>query len=454
MNASALNLYAAFLGATAEKVVAALMRLQAVFLQRKGRRRLALIGLCIGCGVAFGQLGGTPTPRVNTNTPNTYSFNADSIISQISTAVMSQLTSLQNNSQLQAFGSLVTAFFLVAMLVWTAVKSLAGGRGLGELVGEWIPVFVAFGIVTLFLDRNAGSMIVSTMDAIGAAVGGANMSTLESAIRASAEPIFRAIAAVVDQPRVTSASSAGGWGALDLISTFVASAGSMVMGALAKVITVFLLVVAGTIVIAHTILAFISIQFVLALAPVMVPFLMFKPMAWLFDSWLRFLLGACMLKIVLAFLLNVGAGLLAAMSNLALIHYNEARNASAIETLQTDIVLLGMMIIFALLATLLIHQAPSIATGLLSGSAGGIGFSGMKGVTQGASGRVGGSALPQVTTRPTAAAGGAFRNWAAGKRGASHAKAGMDKDLRYRPPAARAAYDRGYRNARPKTETT
>jgi len=198
-------------------------------------------------------------------------------------------------------------------------------------------------------------------------------------------------------------------------------------------------------------MAYISIQLVLALAPVMVPFLMFKPMTWMFDSWLRFLLGACMLKIVLAFLLNVAAGLLTAMSSLALAHYNEAKNAAPMETLQTDIVLLGLMIVFALLAGLLVHQAPSIATGLLSGSAGGVGFSGIKGVTQSASGRIGAAGLSGVSTRPAGAmasgAGGAVRNWAASYRGAQHAAKGLEKDLRYRSPAAKAAYDRGYRNA-------
>lgn len=115
---------------------------------------------------------------------------------------------------------------------------------------------------------------------------------------------------------------------------------------------------------------------------------MFRPMSWLFDSWLKFLLGACMLKIVTAFLLKVAAGLLTGMSALALQHYTEARGASPWETVFADMVLLGMMLIFALLAMLLLMQAPGIATGLLSGSAGSTGFSGIKGLTQSPGGRV------------------------------------------------------------------
>lgn len=201
--------------------------------------------------------------------------------------------------------------------------------------------------------------------------------------------------------------------------------------------------------VATVIMGFISVNLVLLLAPVMVPFLMFKPMSWMFDSWLRFLLGACMLKIVVAFLLKVAAGLLAGMSALALQHYTEARGASVWETLQADIVLLGMMLVFALLAMLLLMQAPGIATGLLSGSAGSTGFSGIKGLTQAPGGRVSSSGMSAVSSRPAGAAAAEGlqqgKNYFAGRSGARHAAGGQVKDLRYRDPRAKSAYDRAYR---------
>lgn len=434
-------------GRAAEIVTAYLLDKRKRLLRPLNVVRLLLVLLAVAATFVSSQEA--PTPQVQTKTPSTYTFRPETIVSQISEKVSSELDALASNSSLAGFGQYVTAFFLAALMVWTSVKMMASGRGFGELLGEWIPIFISFGVVTLFLDRAAGNLVVSTMDSIGAAIGGANMSTVDSAIRTAAEPIFKAIAAVVDQPRVTAASSGEG-----IIATMVAGAASMLMSAIAKVITAFILVVAGVLMVATVIMGFISVKLVLLLAPVMVPFLMFKPMSWLFDSWLRFLLGACMLKIVTAFLLKVAAGLLAGMSSLALQHYAEAKGASPWETIFADMVLLGMMLVFALLATLLLLQAPGIATGLLSGSAGSTGFSGIRGLTQGVGGRVGSSGLSAVTTRPTAAVGSEAwqqgKNYFAGKAGARHAAAGSAKDLRYRDPRSKAAYDRAYRdNQRP-----
>ena len=200
-------LLAHVLGAIAEWLTAFVLAKGEQLAKRKNVARATLVVLAVACTITFGQ--GTPTPQATTSTSSTYSFNRDQILADISTAVTSKLTELRNNTQLQGFGTTITAFFLGALLVWTTVKTMATGKGFGELIGEWVPVFVAFGIVNLFLDRGAANMIVGTMDMIGTAVGGANMATLDTAIKAGADPIFRAIAAVIDQPRVTSAADSG-----------------------------------------------------------------------------------------------------------------------------------------------------------------------------------------------------------------------------------------------------
>lgn len=414
--------------------------------KRKNIARAALVVLAAACTITFGQ--SSPTPQSTTTTSSTYSFNRDQILADISNAVTSKLTELRNNTKLQGFGTTITAFFLVALLVWTSVKTMATGKGFGELIGEWVPIFVAFGIVNLFLDRGAADLIVSTMDTIGAAVGGANMATLDAAIKAGADPIFRAIAAVIDQPRATSAADNGS-SILGVIGTMAAGLGSLIMTGVAKIATAFLLVLAGVVMAAHIIMGFISVQLVLALAPVMVPFLMFRPLAWLFDSWLKFLLGACMLKIVVAFLLNMVGGLLSVMSDLATKYYNEAKGAAAIETLSTDVLLLGLMLVFALLATLLLTQAPSIATGLLSGSAGSVGFGGLRGVSAGMANRgVAGGATNAAVGLGGATSQG-VRNVAGGLAGRRDGLAGNAPSLAYRDPRAKAAYATAYRKHSP-----
>ena len=440
--------FAYLLGALAERVTRHVLSTRDHFATRRNKLKLVFIALCVGCTLAISQSPPPAAPK--TNTAADYDFSKDSVIKDISNAVSTKLKELQNNTKLESAGKLISAFFLIAMLIWTSLKTMAGAKGIGELIGEWIPIFISFGIVTLFLDKSGAYYIVDTMDNIGAAIGGANMATLESAIRTGAEPIFTSIAAVLNQPRATAGTNAVlGGGLAGFLGDVTASAASWVMGVIAKLLTALVLVAAGVVMIGHIIMGFISVALVLALAPVMVPFLMFRPLSWLFDGWLKFLLGACMLKVVVAFLLMVVAALLSEMSKIATKQYIESFKVTATETLHVDILMLGMTLVFALLGMLLLMQAPGIATGLLSGSAGSIGFSGVKGVTQGVAGRVSSNATTGVAAGAGAAGGQVLRNTMSKAAGYLDGKAGRAQSLAYRDPKAAAAYKVAYRNAKP-----
>lgn len=325
------------------------------------------------------------------------------------------------------------------------MKTMASGRGVADLLGEWVPIFVSLGMVTLFLDKGAGDLIVSTMDSIATVIGGNDMSTLDSALTACVMPIFKAIVAVILQPQATFNAKISGMG--DLLALMVAGLGSLLMGMVTKSIAALVLVLSAVTIMANVIMGFISVQLVLALAPVMVPFLMFKPMEWLFNAWLKFLLGACMLKVVLAFLLGIVTTLLVEMNTLARLVFADAKERTPLEALQSDVLLLGMTMVFAILATLLIAQAPSIAQGLLSGSAGSAGFSGIKAITGSAGARVASAAL-------SGAGGGlaqAARNSLSRRAGAKDGSTGAKPSLKYRDPRAKAAYDEAYRDNKKNT---
>lgn len=170
-----------------------------------------------------------------------------------------------------------------------------------------------------------------------------------------------------------------------------------------KAVTCLVIVVSACVYLATAIMSLASISLVIAMAPVMVPFLIFRPMAWMFDSWLKFLLGACMLKLVGAFMLVLTSGLMEQMSNIATMVSKDANTMTA-DTMFADVVLFSALLLVAVMSGLLMAQVPGIAAGLLSGGAGHAGFSGLKGVTQtvgaragsavaGAGARAGGSLL-------------------------------------------------------------
>lgn len=440
--------FAFYAGAFAEAAVNLILAVCATFKERKYRLRVVFIGLCAASALVMSQStpGGASgaAPAAGGQTPHTYGWTADSITQAISTKVGTKLEELRSNSTLQSGGRLITAFLLVALLVWTTVKNMAAGKGLGELIGEWVPIFISFGVVNLFLDKNAAGAIESTMDNIAAAIAGSPMSSLDSAIRAGAEPIFKAIAAVISQPRAVEGANVTG-GLSGFAETMVATAASWIMGGIAKVIAAFCLILAGVVMTAHIIMGFISVSLVLALAPVMVPFLMFRPLEFLFSSWLRFLLGACMLKVVVAFLLTVAAALLSGMTERAAEFYRDSWQVTAMESLHVDILMLGMTMVFALLAMFMLMQAPAIANGLLSGS-GAMGFGGLRGLTHSVSGRMTHSGAASAAGaargagRATTFLGQSARAW---DHGNHDRRSGKARDT-WKNATHQAIYDRQY----------
>jgi type IV secretion system protein TrbL len=403
-----------------------------------------LLVLAVACSFAGAQSGSSsgPPPVSSYGCGSDFST-PDTTVCLIASTVQSSLNTLTNNAKLQAYGNYLTGFFLISMLVWGAVKTLAASRGIGELLGEWVPVFVSFGIVYIFLNRDVGSEIVATMDGIASAIGGANMSTLQGAITTGAQPIFSAISNILETPASQIEIPTGWAGALTYLAMIGSSIVSILMGAIMKLIACLALVIVGVIMASHIIMGFMSIQLALALAPVMVPFLMFRPASWLFDGWLKFLLGACMLKIVVAFLLVMIGGLMSGMFQLSVNIKNDVANLTPAQSLQVDILMFGMMMVFAILAALLMHQAPAIASGLLSGNAGSVGFGGIKPLTQSMGNRVlggnGGGPVRAVgavagATARGARYGGAYAlgRWGEGKG------AGLSKAV-----GGQSAYSRG-----------
>lgn len=435
MTGSANQIFAFWTGYIVEQAVCWLLGAK----QRLARPRNVLMLLLVASAFASTFVDAQPAAASG--------LDAGSIVPRISEAVDSALNRLGEGT-LNGMGATISAFFLVALMVWTSLKTMAGGKGLGDLIGEWVPIWVSFAFVYAFLNQAGVAAITGTMDAIATAIGGANMSTLSSAIDVVARPVLSAILEVSNMPLVSDAElfSPGTW-----VPALAANLGTLIT----KLITVVFLLVAAVAGMATVIMSFISLKLVLFLAPVMVPFIMFKPMTWLFDSWLKFLLGACMMKIVLAFMLLAAQAILGAMALVQAEMAAAAANVDPTAAAVADLFVHAMMMIFALLSTLLLLQVPAISTGLLSGSAGGGGFSGIRGLTQSPSGRITSSSVSAPAGAAGQASWGGLKGGVKALEGASSgSKAG--KLLQYSDPGDRTgiqgkAYQAAYNRARAST---
>jgi len=407
--------------------------------QKLARPRNVLILLLVASAFASSFVDAQPAAAPG--------LDAGSIVPRISEAVDTALNRLGQGT-LNGMGATISAFFLVALMVWTALKTMAGGKGLGDLIGEWVPIWVSFAFVYAFLNQAGAAAITGTMDAIATAIGGANMSTLSSAIDVVARPTLNSIIEVAKMPLMSDAK----WYSPD---TWAPALAANIGTLITKLITVVFLLVAAVAGMGTVIMSFISLKLVLFLAPVMVPFVMFKPMTWLFDSWLKFLLGACMMKIVLAFMLLAAEAILGAMALVQAQMAEAARTVEPAAAMIADLFVHAMMMIFSLLSTLLLMQVPSIANGLLSGSAGSSGFSGIKGLTQSPSGRI----SSYAGAAPSASAGragvdalkGGVKAWEGANSGSKAGKLLQHSDPGDRTGIQGKAYQAAYNRARANT---
>lgn len=335
--------------------------------------------------MAVAQSTATTPETVVTGPPkvNSIGMNSVDVASMIAKSMDDKLNGLTGSTTLMGARDIILGVGLAIGLFWTGLKTMVAGKGIGELLGEWIPILITAGVVTAFTTPgpgSAGNQIANTMDKIAGAITGAaggqaiDTSSVQGVISSAVTTTFDAVVSVTKTPQRTE----GGWRD---IAGAIASVPIWVYATIMKLITSFIIVIAMCIYMATAVMAMVSIKLVIALAPVMVPFLIFKPTAWLFDSWLKFLLGASMMKLVGAFMLSLTSGLMSSMMLVAQ-KIDADSAAGTYDTFTGDIVLFATILLLAVLAGLLMAQVPSISSGLLAGSAGGAGFSGLKGVSQ------------------------------------------------------------------------
>ena len=150
---------------------------------------------------------------------------------------------------------------------------------------------------------------------------------------------------------------------------------------LAKLIAAILVTIAVGIYVANIVLAHGSIMLATALAPLMIPFILAPATSFIFDGWLRFTLGAAMIKVVGAFMIGFTDKLMVGMSKLS--EKVALKGTEDFTTMSvTNLLVYCGLILLAGLSAYFMMQVPSLASGLLSGGSGG-GFKGMKALTSG-----------------------------------------------------------------------
>ena len=290
--------------------------------------------------------------------------------SQIGDSIQTGLDNLRGSGAaaggVMGLGMMLFGFFFVVNTVWALMKGMITGSGLSGFFADFVPDMIAAGIVLVFLTQDIGKAIESAINGLASTITGNLVSNLSSLINEAAAQALQTISNIWNAPSVSSANSSM-WATLTTMPLIL-------YAIIAKGIAILFLLVAFCFYLGILVMSQVSVSIALILAPVFIPFLMFKPAGFLFDGWLRFFLGAGMMKVVGLLMLMITSVMMGVLETISISAI--ASNTGVGDAFSIDVVVYGSMILLSTLSAIMMASVPSIAAGLISGAGSGAGFGG------------------------------------------------------------------------------
>lgn len=317
-------------------------------------------------------------------------------------AVISTITkafdSLKNNDGIKGAGKTLAYSLFAIVFAWSLLKAMVQGDGINGIVAELVPLVATLAVITALLEGGGVGQIVKFMDSVASSFGLSG--GLKDDIQNAGQKGFLAIMNILTMPSPNSNITLG----ITDIMKGIGLAGLFIVGLIAKIIASFIVVLAIAIYMANVVLAHGSIMLAESLAPLMVPFLLVPALSFIFDGWLKFTLGAAMIKVVGAFMIAFTSTL---MDGLALLSQKVQvpPDTDFASLAATNLIIYCGLVLLAFLCAYMMMQVPQLASGLLSGSAGGAGFRGMRALTGGVGAQVGSAAGGAAASTAGRAAG-------------------------------------------------
>ncbi len=331
---------------------------------------VALLLLMLGSVSSHGATG-SAAPSVPGTRSDAYtqgaSVNAFQALTLTANTLDAKLKEMLHSPGLMNIGLSLLVFFGLANAIYLLLKGYVGGNGINGVIADFISLAILAGVVTIFLDRDVGGAIKDSLDVVAGTItglgGGANAS-LASLVQDAALDTFDTLGNLWSIGSTVKL----GW----LPSSWVNALFSFLLKLAAIGLASLFILAAVGMYVGTLVTSQVVVTIGLILAPLFVPFLLFSPGAFLFDGWLRFTIGAAMMKVIGALMVKITGIIMSVMAGVS----TKTVASSAANALGVDIVLYASMILLAGLCFYLMLQVPSIATGLLSGSGGAGGFRG------------------------------------------------------------------------------
>ena len=285
-----------------------------------------------------------------------------------------------------ASGRLFFLLAVISLILWSIQNLMFGDKGVKEFMLYFFFLMVVRGLLAAYNFFFVGGVAVFFKD-LGQMAAGTHSGPM-----AYFGILFLHVYADIIKASLNPGTMVVG-GLLNLVGLGEVAA-ALIFFLVTIILLILALIVLGTIVLIH---AYIAIALITGY--ILVPFMIFKPLEFLWNGWLKFLITACLSYFLLYVVLALAMGSLDAVAS------SSALNASP-ATLGSVLAILFLLAIFSYL----IMKVPSIAGEIVSGMPN-MSFSGVVGVAMTvASVAMGGPATVMKGAQ-------AIRDLAKGKRG-------------------------------------
>ena len=266
---------------------------------------------------------------------------------------------------LSAIGTqLWAALFLIAFAWRMGELVLEGGDFTNTLGGIMRTVFLGaltYWFITplMLFGANGQLPLVWFLDSLGTSVSGAIMGN-DGNLAGNAGAAFGSLAAVGSKMLdvIAQAMQEASW--VEKVTRFF----SLIVPFLYLTVGALVLWLAGIIFFVMATIGWLMFLLAALLAPLFIPWLVFAPASWLFDGWLRFSISATLYKIAGAAILAIGNPII-----LSVVEKILTKMPSSLDNV-AELALAAMLAAAVAVAlAYLMLQLPSIAQGLVSGSA-------------------------------------------------------------------------------------
>lgn len=242
----------------------------------------------------------------------------------------------------------------VIVISWELLEGMFKEAGPGQLLANILPVSLKIGVIAWIINDYVwfSSQILSGFDTVSALLSGAQngASALQSVIASlalTAQNIWNSFG--------TSGDQSGVW---KMLTGLVGVTATFCLKLFLMITTITLAAIVGAFFILSQTLAGIA----LALGPIFLPWYIVQEKSWLSNGWERYLVSACLMKVVGVVMLGFIQSMTRTLMLAAQTYGDE--NAGVFDVVGTAVILL-----ISLVMVYLSLQIPAISQGLVSGSA-------------------------------------------------------------------------------------